>query len=76
MFSTEDFLQKKKFTVFQRNKMVRIIEQDLKGVKKTIKIVKPDGEAVFMRPWTVPEFVDEMEDIDVSIPDMKEEESY
>jgi len=29
-----------------------------------------------MRPWTVPEFVDEMEDIDVSIPDMKEEESY
>ena len=72
----EDFLQKKKFTVFHRNKMVRIIEQELKGVKKTIQLVKADGETVYMRPWTIPEFIDEMEDVEIAIPDMKEKESY
>jgi hypothetical protein len=72
----EDFLQKKKFTAFHRNKMVRVIEQELQGVKKTIKLVKADGEVVYMRPWTIPEFVDDMEDIEVSTPDMKEKESY
>ena len=72
----EDFLQKKKFTVFHRNKMVRIIEQELKGVKKTIQLVKADGETVYKRPWTIPEFIDEMEDVEIAIPDMKEKESY
>jgi hypothetical protein len=71
----EDFLQKKKFTVFHRNKMVRTIEQELKGVKKTIRVSKPDG-VVFLKVWTIPEFVDEMEDVQAAIPDMKEKESY
>lgn len=72
----EDFLQKKKFTVFHRNKMVRIIENELQGIKKTIKLIKADGEIIYMRPWTIPEFIDEMENIDIAIPDMKEKESY
>ena len=71
----ENFLQKKKFTVFQRNKMVRTIEQELKGVKKTIRITKADGD-VFLKVWTVPEFIDELEDVQAAIPDMKEKESY
>jgi len=71
----ENFLQKKKFTVFQRNKMVRIIEQELKGVKKSIRITKADGD-VFLKVWTVPEFIDELEDVQAAIPDMKEKESY
>jgi len=29
-----------------------------------------------MRPWTIPEFIDEMEDVEIAIPDMKEKESY
>ena len=71
----EEFLQKKKFTVFQRNKMVRIIEQELKGTKKTLRVSKPDGDA-FLKVWVIPEFVDDMEDVEVAIPDMKEKESY
>ena len=71
----EDFLQKKKFTVFHRNKMVRIIEQELKGEKKTIRMTKSDGD-VFKRVWAIPEFVDEMEDVQTETPDMKEKESY
>ena len=71
----EDFLQKKKFTVFHRNKMVRIIEQELKGEKKTIRMTKSDGD-VFKRVWAIPEFVDEMEDVLTETPDMKEKESY
>jgi|TARA_E500000318_G_scaffold51947_2_gene48591 hypothetical protein len=71
----EDFLQKKKFTVFHRNKMVRIIEQELKGIKKTVRIKKPDGD-VTPSVWTIPEFIDDMEDIQVATPDMKEKESY
>ena len=68
-------LQKKKFTVFQRNKMVRIIEQELKGTKKTLRVSKPDGDA-FLKVWVIPEFVDEMEDVLTETPDMKEKESY
>jgi hypothetical protein len=71
----EEFLQKKKFTVFQRNKMVRIIEQELKGTKKTLRVSKPDGDA-FLKVWVIPEFVDDMEGVEVAIPDMKEKESY
>jgi len=26
--------------------------------------------------WTVPEFIDELEDVQAAIPDMKEKESY
>ena len=63
------------FTVFQRNKMVRIIEQELKGTKKTLRVSKPDGDA-FLKVWVIPEFVDDMEDVEVAIPDMKEKESY
>ncbi len=71
----EEFLQKKKFTVFQRNKMVRIIEQELKGTKKTLRVSKTDGDA-FLKVWVIPEFVDDMEGVEVAIPDMKEKESY
>jgi len=55
--------------------MVRIIEQELKGIKKTVRIKKPDGD-VTPSVWTIPEFIDDMEDIQVATPDMKEKESY
>ena len=71
----EDFLQKKKFTVFHRNKMVRIIEQELKGTKKSLRVSKPDGYAI-LKVWAIPEFVDEMDGIQTETPDMKEKESY
>tara|TARA_R100000781_G_scaffold3323_1_gene4781 strand:- start:72 stop:1610 length:1539 start_codon:yes stop_codon:yes gene_type:complete len=71
----QDFLQKKKFTVFHRNKMVRIIQEDLKGVKDSLRIDKPGG-SVSIKVWTVPEFIDEMEDVQTDTPDMKEKESY
>ena len=71
----QDFLQKKKFTVFHRNKMVHILEKELKGSKKTIRLAKSDGD-VFIRVWTIPEFIDEMEDVQTVTPNMKEKESY
>ena len=55
--------------------MVRIIEQELKGEKKTIRMTKSDGD-IFKRVWAIPEFVDEMEDVQTETPDMKEKESY
>ena len=71
----EAFLQRKKFTVFQRNKMVRILEQELQGAKKTLRISQADGD-IFLKVWVVPEFIDNTEDIEVATPDMKEKESY
>jgi hypothetical protein len=38
-------------------------------------VSKPDGDA-FLKVWVIPEFVDDMEDVEVAIPDMKEKESY
>jgi len=72
----EDFLQKKKFTIFNRTKMTHILRNELEGAKKTIRISKADGTVVFLKVWTVPEFIDDMEDVQADIPDMKEKESY
>ena len=55
--------------------MVRIIQEDLKGVKDSLRIDKPGG-SVSIKVWTVPEFIDELEDVQAAIPDMKEKESY
>ena len=72
----EDFLQKKKFTIFNRTKMTHILRNELEGAKKTIRISKADGTVIFLKVWTVPEFIDDMEDVQADIPDMKEKESY
>jgi len=71
----ENFLQKKKFTIFNRTKMVHIIAQELDGEKKSLRVPKPDGD-VSLKVWAVPEFIDDTEDVEVAIPDMKEKESY
>ena len=55
--------------------MVRIIEQELKGTKKSLRVSKPDGYAI-LKVWAIPEFVDEMDGIQTETPDMKEKESY
>ena len=55
--------------------MVRILEQELQGAKKTLRISQADGD-IFLKVWVVPEFIDDTEDIEVATPDMKEKESY
>jgi|TARA_R110000782_G_scaffold53851_1_gene114273 hypothetical protein len=74
--SLEDHLQKKKFTVYNRNKMANILDKELKGKLTTLRMPKPDDKEKKIKVWAIPEFTDELEDIEIATPDMQDKKAY
>ena len=72
----EDHLQKKKFTAFNRTKITRKLRNDLDGSTKNLRVPKTDGTDAILRVWTIPEFEDETQNVDIKIPDMKDKKLY
>ena len=72
----EDYLQKKKFTAYNRTKLTRILRNELDGEKESLRVQKQDGQEAVIKVWTIPEFEDDMVGIQSNIPDMKDKKSY
>ena len=72
----EDHLQKKKFTAFNRTKITRILRNELDGEKESLRVQKQDGQEAVIKVWTIPEFEDDMSEVQSKLPDMKDKKSY
>ena len=72
----EDFLQRKKFTAYNRTKITRMLRTEFDGQKESLRLPKTNGKKLVIKVWTVPEFVDEMDQVDIPMPDMKDKKSY
>jgi len=72
----EDHLQKKKFTAYNRTKLTRILRTELDGEKGSLRVSKQDGQEAVIKVWIIPEFEDDMADVQSKIPDMKDKKSY
>jgi len=72
----EDHLQKKKFTAFNRTKLTRILRNELDGEKESLRVQKQDGQEVVIKVWAIPEFEDDMVEVQSKLPDMKDKKSY
>ena len=72
----EDFLQKKKFNAYNRTKITFVLKDKLKGEKISLRMNSFGDKDKIIKVWTIPEFVDEMEDIETVIPDMKDKKEY
>jgi hypothetical protein len=72
----EDFLQKKKFNAFNRTKITFVLKDKVKGEKISLRMNSFGDKDKIIKVWTIPEFVDEMEDIETVIPDMKDKKEY
>ena len=56
--------------------MSNILEKELKGNLTTLRMPKPDDKEKKIKVWSIPEFTDEFEDIEVATPDMKDRKEY
>ena len=69
-------LKKKKFTAYNRTKLTRILRTELDGEKGSLRVSKQDGQEAVIKVWIIPEFEDDMADVQSKIPDMKDKKSY
>ena len=56
--------------------MTRILRTELDGEKGSLRVSKQDGQEAVIKVWIIPEFEDDMADVQSKIPDMKDKKSY
>ena len=63
----------KKFLAYM---MFKVLKDKLKGEKISLRMNSSGDKDKIIKVWSIPEFVDEMEDIETVIPDMKDKKEY
>jgi len=71
----EDFLQKKKFIAYNRTEITHIL-RDIGGENEISIRLNVGKDKKVIKVWTVPEFIDEMENVKADIPDMYDKKEY
>jgi len=75
LLDLEEHLKKKKFIAFNRPKIARTL-RDIGGNITSVNMDAAGGKKIKMKVWSVPEFLDEMDDVETKIPDMTDKKEY